>query len=112
MDDIDLKIKPINLCGKVSIKDSLALLSKVDFIIGNDSGNLHMASSVGTNVIGLYGPMPFEKWKALGDGNILIHADLECMPCSLKGKCPNNHSCMSSITIETVKKAIDDLTKN
>lgn len=108
----DLKIKPINLCGKVSIKDSLALLNKVDFIIGNDSGNLHMAASVGTKVIGLYGPMPFEKWKALGDGNILIHADLDCMPCGLKGKCENNHACMKAIKVETVKKAVDDIIGN
>lgn len=107
--NVELKIKPVNLCSQLSIKDSLALLKKVDFIIGNDSGNLHMASSVGTRVIGLYGPMPFEKWKALGDGNILIHADLPCMPCSLKTKKDCNKACLSSITVETVKKAIDDI---
>lgn len=104
----ELKIKPVNFCGKVSIKDSLALLKEVDFIIGNDSGNLHMAASMGTKVIGIYGPMPFEKWKALGENNILIHADLDCMPCGLKGNCEKNHACLKSITIETVKKAIDN----
>ncbi len=104
-----LKIQPLNLCGQVTIKDSLAVLKMVDFIIGNDSGNLHMASSVGTKVIGLYGPMPFEKWKALGNGNILLKADLPCMPCSLKGKCRNNKACMNSILIKDVKQAIDNL---
>ena len=104
-----LKLPPINLCGRVSIKDSLALLKKVDFILGNDSGNLHMASSVGTKVIGLYGPMPFEKWKALGKENILIKADLECMPCRLKGKCQNNKACMNAITVESVKFAVDKI---
>ncbi|MCD7739808.1 MAG: glycosyltransferase family 9 protein, partial [Candidatus Gastranaerophilales bacterium] len=64
-----LKIMPKNLCGETTIKESLALLKEVDFIIGNDSGNLHMASAAGTQVIGLYGPMPFEKWKALGNNN-------------------------------------------
>ena len=86
-----------------------------DFIVGNDSGNLHMASSVGTKVIGLYGPMPFEKWKALGEENILIKADLECMPCKLKGTCPNDKACMKAITVESVKFAVDKVyesTKN
>ena len=104
-----LKIPTVNLCGQVSIKDSLALLKKVDFIIGNDSGTLHMASSVNTKVIGLYGPMPFEKWKALGEENILLKADLDCMPCSLKKKCPNNKACMKAISVEQVKNAIDNL---
>ena len=104
-----LNIPPVNLCGKVTIKDSLAVLKEVDFIIGNDSGNLHMASAAGTKVIGLYGPMPFEKWKALGDGNILIKSDIECSPCSLRGKCNNNKACMNSITVNQVKTAIDKM---
>ena len=105
----ELKIKPVNLCGQVTIKDSLALLKEVDFILGNDSGTLHMASSVGTKVIGLYGPMPFEKWKAIGDGNILLKANLPCIPCALKGKCKNNYACMKLITVEQVKKAVDEM---
>ncbi len=108
----ELKILPINLCGKVSIKDSLALLKKVDFIIGNDSGNLHMASSVGTKIIGLYGPMPFEKWKALGDSNILLKADLPCIPCSLKRKCKRDKACMKLITVQDVKNAVDTILKD
>ena len=105
----ELKIKPVNLCGQVTIKDSLALLKEVDFILGNDSGNLHMASSVGTKVIGLYGPMPFEKWKAIGEGNILLKANLPCMPCALRGKCKNNKACMNAISTEQVKDAIDKI---
>lgn len=108
----ELKIKPLNLCGKVSIKDSLALLKEADFVIGNDSGNLHMASSVGTKVIGIYGPMPFDKWKALGEGNILLKADLPCIPCSLKGKCKNNKACMNAIKVEYVKLAVDNILKS
>jgi heptosyltransferase-2 len=105
----DLKIKPVNLCGQVNLKDSLCVLKNVDFMIGNDSGNLHMASSVNTKVIGLYGPMPFEKWKALGDNNILLKADLDCIPCALKKKCKNDKACMKNITVEQVKNAIDKI---
>lgn len=108
----ELNIKPVNLCGQVNLKDSLAVLKNVDYILGNDSGTLHMASSVGTKVIGIYGPMPFEKWKALGEGNIHIKADLPCMPCSLKGKCQNNRACMKSVTVDTVKQAIDNIFLN
>lgn len=108
----ELKIKPVNLCGELNIQDSLALLKKVKFIIGNDSGNLHMASSAGTPVIGLYGPMPFEKWKVIGGNNICLKADLDCMPCSLKKKCKNNNECMKKISVDDVKKAVDEMLKN
>lgn len=108
----DLKIQPVNLCGKLNLKESLALTSKMDLLIGNDSGNLHMASSVGTPVIGLYGPMPFEKWYALGENNTLLKADLPCMPCGLRKKCPNNHDCMKKITVEEVKSAVDKYIKS
>jgi len=105
----ELKIKPVNLCGQVNLKDSLAVLKEADFLLGNDSGNLHMASSVGTKVIGLYGPMPFEKWRALGEGNILLKSDLPCVPCYLSKQCPNNKACMNAITVEQVKKAVDSI---
>ncbi len=105
----ELKITPINLCSQVNIKDSLYILKQSEFIIGNDSGTLHMASAVGTKVIGIYGPMPFEKWKALGDGNILLKSDVACAPCSKSNKCPNNKACLKNISVEQVKSAIDSL---
>ena len=105
----ELKIKPLNLCGNIDLKESLALIKDVDFVLGNDSGNLHMAAAVGTKVIGLYGPMPFEKWKALGEQNIYIKADLPCMPCGLRNQCPNDKACMKAITVEQVKEAIDKI---
>ena len=106
-----LKTQPLDLCGKLSLKESLALTKRVHLLIGNDSGNLHMASSVGTPVIGIYGPMPFEKWYALGENNILLHSDIPCSPCGLRKKCPNNKQCLRNITPEQVISAVDKILK-
>jgi len=105
----ELKIKPLNFCGQLNLQESLALIEKSDLLIGNDSGNLHMAASVGTKVIGIYGPMPFDKWYALGEGNILLKSSLPCMPCGLKKSCPNNKDCLKNISPEIVIKSIDKL---
>lgn len=102
-----LNVNPINLCGKLNLQECLALTSEMDLLIGNDSGNLHIASSVHTPVIGLYGPMPFEKWYALGENNTLLKADLPCMPCGLSGKCNKNYECMTKISVDEVKSAIN-----
>ena len=104
-----LNIEPINLCGEFTIRESLAFIKTADILLGNDSGNLHMAASANIPVIGIYGPMPFEKWKALGEKNILFKPNIECAPCSLKKKCKNNKACLKSISPNEIKKAIDKL---
>jgi len=44
----------VNLIGKTSLKQLLALLEAADVLICPDSGPAHMATTVGTPVIGLY----------------------------------------------------------
>ena len=50
--------KPINLIGKDTICQSVALLKKAAVVISPDSGPTHLASCVGTAVIGLYAATP------------------------------------------------------
>lgn len=44
----------LNLVGKTSLKELLALIHEADLVICPDSGPAHMATTVGTPVIGLY----------------------------------------------------------
>jgi len=45
---------PRNLIGQTSLKELLALLDEAHVLIAPDSGPVHMATTVGTPVIGLY----------------------------------------------------------
>lgn len=45
---------PLDLIGKSNLKGMLALLARADLLLSPDSGPAHMATSVGTPVIGLY----------------------------------------------------------
>ncbi len=45
---------PTNLIGKDTVKQLLALLARADALLSPDSGPVHMATCVGTPVIGLY----------------------------------------------------------
>ncbi|MBR6162867.1 lipopolysaccharide heptosyltransferase II [bacterium] len=107
----ELKKKPLNLCGKLTLRESLALIKRADLIVGNDSGNLHMASSVGTKVVGIYGAMPVSKWGALGEGNKLLTSNVPCAPCNKRGKCTHNLECLSAITPQMVMSAIEEILK-
>ncbi len=46
--------KPINLVGKTSLKELLAVIDGAELLIAPDSGPAHMATAVNTPVIGLY----------------------------------------------------------
>ncbi|MCW9023523.1 MAG: glycosyltransferase family 9 protein [Gammaproteobacteria bacterium] len=48
------KIKPINLIGKTTLKELLAIIQQAHVVIAPDSGPAHMATAVNTPVIGLY----------------------------------------------------------
>jgi len=45
---------PTNLIGQTSLKELLALLDEANALVAPDSGPVHMATTVGTPVIGLY----------------------------------------------------------
>lgn len=102
-----LEIKPLNLCGYLTLRESLALTEKCDLIIGCDSGNLHIAASVNTPVIGIYGPMDTNRWRPWSNNAQILTADIQCRPCSLKKKCKENYGCLTKISIDSVKSAID-----
>lgn len=62
--------KPLNLIGKTSLKQLLSVLQWADVLVSPDSGPAHMATTVGTPVIGLYassnplrtGPYLSQQW--------------------------------------------------
>lgn len=103
----DLEIEPINLCGQLSINESSAVMSKMDLVIGNDSGNLHIAASHNIKTIGIYGPMSTEKWGLLDNTHTCITSDVDCYPCNLKIKCKKEKACLKSITPDKIINVIE-----
>jgi len=53
--------EPHNLIGKDTIKQSVALLKQATVVLSPDSGPAHIASAVGTPVIGLYAATPCKR---------------------------------------------------
>ncbi len=49
-----MKEKAHNICGKDTLKQLAALMSHADLVVAPDTGPAHIASAVGTDVLGLY----------------------------------------------------------
>ena len=49
-----MREKAHNICGKDTLKQLTALLSKADLTVAPDTGPAHIASAVGTDVLGIF----------------------------------------------------------
>jgi ADP-heptose:LPS heptosyltransferase len=109
-----LKNIPINICGKYSVIESMALIKNVDLVIGVDSCAVHIAAAVGAPSILLNGPTSLIRWKPRSDKCIVLTKNFECSPCFLEknGKKLCKHTmakCMIAITPDMVINEINKL---
>lgn len=105
-------IEGINLAGKLSLKESMALYKKMDLALCVDSGPAHLACAVGTPTIALFGPTDPERWRPWGkNGYSLERKDLECRPCHFHKTCADKRQCLTELSPESIwKKALEILT--
>ncbi|MFK4786160.1 glycosyltransferase family 9 protein [Fusobacterium sp. MFO224] len=98
----------INLAGRLSLKESGALLSISKALITNDSGPFHISRGVKCPTYAIFGPTDPNMFE-YDDKNKLIYSNISCSPCSLHGdsKCPRNHfNCMKNITANLIFEKI------
>ncbi len=106
----------VNLTGKTSIEELMALIKDLKLFITNDSGPMHIAAASGIEVIAIFGPTTRELgFFPYSKKSFVIEENLECRPCALHGskKCPRGHFlCMNLISIERVyNQVINTLSK-
>jgi heptosyltransferase-2 len=95
------------LCGKLSLLDSCALMEKAKMNYVNDSGPLHLASSMNAPVTAFFCSTVKEfGFYPLSDNSKIVEVSgLSCRPCGLHGYkvCPLGHfKCGNDINITAV----------
>jgi ADP-heptose:LPS heptosyltransferase len=96
----------LNLCGKLSLRESAACLDKAKIILTGDTGLMHISAalnkrivSVWGNTVPAFGMYPYLP-KHPDQYHIIENKTLKCRPCSKLGfkKCPKKHfRCMNEI---------------
>jgi heptosyltransferase-2 len=99
--------KIINTIGELNVLESAELIKRCRVLLTNDSAPLHLANSVGTKVVSLFGAtIPQFGFFPYGKDDVILETEgLVCRPCSIHGgkSCPiGTFICMNSIKEQTV----------
>jgi heptosyltransferase-2 len=97
-------IEPVNLVGRTTMADAVAIISTADLLISNDMGLAHVAPAVGTQCITIFGPTNPITTRPYSQIATVLRRDVHCSPCMLR-ECPIDHRCMTGITPDAVFQA-------
>jgi asparagine synthase (glutamine-hydrolysing) len=94
--------RSINLAGKVSIFGAAAVLARCLSYVGNDTGTMHIAASMGTPCVALFSARDFPgKWDPYGAQHAILRRNVECAGCMLE-VCNRNNYCLDLISTSDV----------
>ena len=98
----------INLIGKTSILELVAVLNAAAAGVGPDSGPGHLAAAVRTPYVSLFGPTSPKRAAPYKCEHLVVQSDLNCVSC-YKKKCPDlDRQCMRLISVESVQKKLSE----
>ncbi len=99
-----------NFAGLTTLGSLMALITRADCVLSNDSGPLHLALALGARVVGLFGPVHPDHNAHLGPParKIILYHPVLCSPCVhhvAVPPCGGNNLCMQLIAPEDVVAA-------
>ena len=98
----------MNLCGRLTPRETAAVLEHAEVFLGPDSGPMHLAASVGVPCViafsahGLPGV-----WYPAGRKHQIIYHQPECFGCGLETCIVMEKKCMTSVTVDEMEQAAD-----
>lgn len=113
--------RSINLCGRLSPRESGAVLKRTALFIGHDSGPMHLAATVGVRCVTVFSARCLPGiWFPRGAGHRVLYQRVACMGCDL-GNCVTEakrciltippsevaNACVSALTEVDTNKILD-----
>lgn len=98
----------VNLAGRTTVRELMALLSDCAFLVTNDSGPMHIAAALGVPLLAIFGPTDWRKTSPWTPRARIVRVDVDCSPCRDR-ECDRGHECMLGVTPDMVVSAARDL---
>jgi heptosyltransferase I len=95
----------VSVCNQLKLDDLMLLISKVDLVIGSDTGPTHMAWAMNIPSITLFGPTPGYRNTFRTEINRIIESDSKVDP----KKIDKNDKSIQSIKVQEILKLTEEL---
>jgi heptosyltransferase II len=95
------KVECLNLAGRTSVRQLMAIIKRCDFFITNDSGPMHIAAAFEVPLVAIFGPTDHTTTSPFSEKAVVVSRNVECAPCLLR-RCPTDRRCMEGVTVEDV----------
>jgi len=102
----DLKGKAFNLAGSLSLVETGSVLSRMNIVISNDSGPMHMAAAIGVPVVAIFGPTNPIRTGPYGSGHTVLAGRRSCVPCYKRQCAMGPTLCLREVSPDTVVEAV------
>ena len=91
----------INMAGKTTLGQAMALMARCRVFITNDSGLMHVAAALHIPLVAIFGSTNPVTTGPFSDRVVIVRKDIDCSPC-LKAVCPVDFRCMKEIMPEEI----------
>ncbi len=103
-----MKHNPVNLCGRTTLGEAMALIERCQFFVTNDSGLMHIAAALNVPMVAIFGSTDPVATGPRSKKARIVQQPVDCAPC-LKPKCPTDYRCMLGIEPDEVWREMERL---
>lgn len=97
----------VNLCGRLTPRESAAGFRRARLFIGHDSGPMHLAAAVQTPCVAIFAARNKPRmWFPYGKQHRVVYHRTECWGCGLETCIVEKKRCLTSITVEEVAEQV------
>jgi heptosyltransferase-2 len=91
-----MKHRPLDLCGRTTLGEAMALIGACRFFVTNDSGLMHVAAALDVPMVAVFGSTDPSATGPRSRNASIVRHETACAPC-LKPVCPTDYRCMLGI---------------
>jgi ADP-heptose:LPS heptosyltransferase len=100
----------VNLCGRLTPRETAAVLAKATAFLGHDSGPMHLAAAVQTPCVAVFAAIRRPAmWFPYGRQHRVLYHSVPCANCGLATCIEHGKRCITSITVDEVTEAFREL---
>lgn len=87
----------VNAAGALSVRQSAAALRRCGLYLGNDTGTMHLAASVGVSCVAVFAAIDLpNRWHPFGENHTIFRTTVPCEGCHAP-VCPFEKQCTTAI---------------